>query len=90
MDVNGVERMNTLNIEYVRFPEAIQSPYMTCKYLERKGIPLDEVTLGNVHKVIEEAVNENHLPITQVIIERNYLINNEQAPDLVEGYLIGV
>ena len=58
MDVNGVERMNTLNIEYVRFPEAIQSPYMTCKYLERKGIPLDEVTLGNVHKVIEEAVDE--------------------------------
>lgn len=80
MDVNGVERMNTLNIEYVRFPEAIQSPYMTCKYLERKGIPLDEVTLGNVHEVIEEAVDDNQLPITQVIIERN----------LVEGYLIGV
>ena len=48
------------------------------------------MTLGNVHEVIEEAVDENHLPITQVIIERNHLINNEQAPDLVEGYLIGV
>ena len=82
--------MNVLNIEDVRFPEAIQSPYITCKYLERKGIQLDNVTLGNVHDVIEDAVDDNQLPITQVIIERNFTINNEQAPDLIEGYLIGV
>ena len=71
--------MKILNIEDVT-PGSIQCPYMTCKYLERKGIPLDEVTLGNVHEVIEKAVDENQLPIIQV----------KQAPDLVEGYLIGV
>jgi len=82
--------MKTLNIEDVQFPGMIQDAYMTCKYLERKGISLDEVNLGNVHDCIEEAVEDNQLPITQVIIERNFTINNEQAPDIIEGYLIGV
>ncbi|WP_296882247.1 hypothetical protein [uncultured Methanobrevibacter sp.] len=81
--------MNTLNIEHVRFPEAIQSPYLTCKYLERLGISLDNITLGNVHKCIEKAVDDNQLPITQVITE-NHSINNQQVQNLVEGYLIGV
>lgn len=82
--------MKTINIEDVRFPESIQDSYMTCKYLERKGIPLDEVTLGNVHDSIEEAVDDYNLPITQVIIERDYLIGENPAPDIIEGYLIGV
>lgn len=82
--------MKTLNIEDVNSPESILDAYTTCKWMERKGIPLDTITLGNVHDAIEEAVDDNQLPITQVIIERNFLINNEQAPDLIEGYLIGV
>jgi len=82
--------MKVMNIEDIQCPEAIHDAYLTCKYLERKGIPLDTITLGNVHDAIEEAVDDHQLPITQVIIERNYLINNEQAPDLIEGYLIGV
>ncbi len=71
--------MKTITIEDVRFPEAIQDAYLTCKYLERQGIPLDSVTLGNVHDSIEEAVDDHQLPITQVVIENN-----------IEGYLIGV
>lgn len=82
--------MKVMNIEDVRFPEAIQDSYMTCKYLERQGIPIDEVTLGNVHDLIEEIVDDNQLPIVQVIIENNYLINNEPAPDTIEGYIIGM
>lgn len=70
--------MKTINLEDVRFPEAIQDAYLTCKYLERQGIPLDSVTLGNVHDSIEEAVDDHQLPITQVIIESD-----------IEGYLIG-
>ena len=81
--------MKVLSIEDVNSIESIQSPYMTCKYIERQGIPLDTVTLGNVHDSIEEAVDDNQLPITQVIIERNFTINNEQAPDIIEGYIIG-
>lgn len=71
--------MKCLKLKDVRFPETIQSPYMACKYLERNGIPLDNVNLGNYHKIIEEAVDNNQLPVTQVINEEN-----------IEGYLIGV
>lgn len=78
--------MKVIDIEDVRFPESIQSAYMTCKYLERKGIGLDAVTLGNVHDIIEEVVDDNQLPITQVI-ETRYPASNEPA-DTIEGYLI--
>ena len=79
--------MKVIDIEDVRFPESIQSAYMTCKYLERQGIGLDEVTLGNVHDIIEEAVDDHQLPITQVI-ENRYFTGNESS-DTIEGYLIG-
>lgn len=69
--------MNRKNIEYVN-QESIIDPYLCCKYLERRGIPIDEVTLGNVHDVIEEMVDDNHLPVTQVTIE-----------NAIEGYIIG-
>ena len=71
--------MNSLDIEDVRFPEMIQDPYMTCKFLERKGISIDTVTLGNVHDCIEEATDDHQLPITQVV-----------KADNIEGYIIGV
>lgn len=82
--------MRVLNIEDVRFPEAIIDTYLTCKYIERQGIPLDTVTLGNVHDCIEDAVDDNQLPVTQVIIENNYLLGNQPAQDTIQGYLIGV
>ena len=71
--------MKSMNLEDVRFPEMIQDPYMTCKFIERKGIAIDEVTLGNVHDCIEEAVDDHQLPITQVCQQ-----------DTIEGYIIGV
>ena len=71
--------MKTLHIEDVQYPGMIQDAYMTCKYLERQGIPLDTVTLGNVHDSIEEAVDGHQLPITQVIT----------VPNTIEGYIIG-
>jgi hypothetical protein len=40
------------------------------------------VTLGNVHEIIEEAVDDNQLPITQVI--------SEAPSPIIEGYLLGV
>lgn len=82
--------MKTLNITDVRFPEAIQDSYMTCKWLERQGISIDEVTLGNVHDEIEEAVDDNNLPITQVIYEQSYPTDNGiHSWTSIEGYLIG-
>ena len=71
--------MKTIDIEDVCFPEAINDAYLTCKYIERQGISLDSVTLGNVHDSIEEAVDDHQLPITQVIT----------VPDTIEGYIIG-
>ena len=81
--------MKTLNIEDVPFPGMIQDAYMTCKYLERKGIPLDTVTLGNCHDAIEEAVDNHQLPVTQVIIEGAYPTSNGIFTWVsIEGYLI--
>ena len=40
------------------------------------------VTLGNVHDSIEEAVDDNQLPITQVIKETAHSA-------VIEGYIIG-
>jgi len=77
--------MRTVAIDDVRCPEAIQDGYMTCKYIERKGIPIDEVTLGNVHDIIEELTDDHQLPIVQVLID-NSIVNE---PDTIEGYLIG-
>jgi len=70
--------MKTIDIEDIEFPESINDAYLTCKYLERQGVSLEDVTLGNVHDIIEEIVDDHQLPVTQVIE------NNS-----IEGYLIG-
>ena len=70
--------MKTIDIEDIEFPESISDAYLTCKYLERQGVSLEDVTLGNVHDLIEEIVDDHQLPVTQVIE------NNS-----IEGYLIG-
>lgn len=70
--------MKTLNIEDVGF-EVITDTYRTCKYIERQGIEIDTVTLGNAHDIIEEIVDDHQLPITQILNPDN----------IVEGYVIG-
>lgn len=70
--------MKTISVEDVRY-EAISDTYSTCKFIERQGISLEEVTLGNAHDVIEEITDDHQLPITQIINPDN----------LVEGYIIG-
>jgi len=70
--------MRCINIEDIGF-ETVIDTYSCCKYLERQGISLEEVTLGNAHDVIEEAVDDNYLPVTQVITTGN----------VIEGYIIG-
>jgi len=70
--------MKTITTDDVTHESIIDS-YSTCKYIERQGISLEEVTLGNVHDCIEEMVDNHWLPITQVINPDN----------MVEGYLIG-
>lgn len=70
--------MKSLDIADVSF-ETIHDTYNTCKYLERQGISLEEVTLGNAHDVIEEIVDDHQLPITQIINPDN----------IIEGYIIG-
>lgn len=69
--------MIIISLEDVEFPEIIQDAYRTCKYLERKGVSLEAVTLGNVHDAIEEAIDDNQLHISQVVNDRS-----------IEGYLI--
>lgn len=70
--------MRCVNIEDIGF-EVITDTYSTCKFIERQGISLEEVTLGNAHDVIEELVDGHNLPITQIINDS----------DIIEGYIIG-
>lgn len=70
--------MKTLTIDEVN-PKNITDTYDTCKYLERQGISLEAVTIGNAHQIIEEIVDEFRLPVTQIINPDN----------VVEGYHIG-
>lgn len=70
--------MKTIYLEDMGY-ETLTDTYSCCKYIERQGISLEDVTLGNVHDAIEEMVDDHYLPITQVINSNN----------LVEGYLIG-
>lgn len=70
--------MKSIDLEDVAY-ESITDTYSTCKYIERKGITLDGFTLGNVHDMIEEIVDDTWLPITQVINPDNQ----------IEGYIIG-
>ena len=58
--------------------ESIVDSYDTCKWIERQGISLEAITLGNVHDEIEEMTDEHWLPIVQVINPDNQ----------VEGYII--
>ncbi|MBQ2832415.1 hypothetical protein [Methanobrevibacter sp.] len=69
--------MKVLDIEDVS-RDAIADTYSTCKYIERQGISIGNVTLGNAHEVIEEVTDNCWLPITQVT-------NN----NVIEGYIIG-
>ena len=71
--------MRCINIEDVVGFEVISDAYHTCKYIERQGISLEEVTLGNAHNIIEEIVDDNNLPITQIVNPDN----------MIEGYIIG-
>jgi len=70
--------MRCVNIEDIGFG-VITDTYRTCKYIERQGISLEDVTLGNAHDVIEEIVDDHNLPITQIINDS----------DIIEGYIIG-
>ena len=70
--------MNTIDINDVTVYQTITDTYSTCKYIERQGISLEEVTLGNAHDIIEEIVDDHQLPITQIVSE-----------NIIEGYLIG-
>lgn len=69
--------MRSIALEDVRY-ESLTDSYSTCKYIERRGISLEDVTLGNVHDLIEEMVDEHWLPIIQVINPDN----------MIEGYII--
>lgn len=70
--------MRTVDVEDVNH-EAISDTYSTCKYIERQGIEITDVTLGNAHDVIEEITDDYQLPITQIINPDN----------IIEGYIIG-
>lgn len=69
--------MKTITLDDVRH-ELILDSYSTCKYIERQGVSLEDVTLGNVHKAIEEMVDDHKLPVTQILND-----------NMVEGYIIG-
>ena len=69
--------MKTITLDDVRY-ESILDSYSTCKYIERQGISLEDVTLGNVHDCIEEMVDDHKLPITQILND-----------NMIEGYIIG-
>ena len=70
--------MRTIGLDDVGY-EAIADTYTCCKYIERQGIEITDVTLGNAHDVIEEITDDYQLPITQIINPDN----------IIEGYLIG-
>ena len=70
--------MKTISINDLQH-ETITDTYSTCKYIERKGISLEEITLGNAHDMIEEVVDDHQLPIIQIINPDNQ----------IEGYIIG-
>lgn len=69
--------MRTVSAEDLSISDTIHDAYSTCKYIERQGISLEEFNLGNVHDEIEDAVDDNALPIIQVIWSNQ-----------VQGYLI--
>lgn len=69
--------MKTIDIEDLQY-ETISDAYSTCKYIERQGISLEEVTLGNAHDIIEELVDDHQLPVTQILNKTS-----------IEGYIIG-
>ena len=69
--------MKTILLEDISY-ESLTDSYNTCKYIERQGISLEEVTLGNVHDIIEELTDDHWLPITQVI----------NLDNMIEGYII--
>lgn len=69
--------MKTIATEDIGF-KTITDAYDTCKYIERQGISLEDVTIGNAHDIIEELVDDHWLPITQVINHDN----------MIEGYII--
>lgn len=82
--------MRTIDIQDINPHESISDVYTTCKYIERKGIPIDEFTLGNCHDAIEEVVDNLQLPITQVLLEESYPTDNGiQSNISIEGYIIG-
>ena len=82
--------MRTISIEDLPAHESVSDTYSTCKFIERKGISLDEFTLGNCHDAIEEAVDDNDLPVTQVVYEQSYPTENGiQSWVSIEGYIIG-
>lgn len=70
--------MKTLSVEDLAF-ETVTDTYSTCKWIERQGISIEEITQGNAHDVIEEIVDDHCLPISQIINPDNQ----------IEGYLIG-
>jgi len=70
--------MRIISVEDIAF-ETVTDTYSTCKYIERQGISLEDVTLGNAHDMIEEVVDDHQLPITQIINPDNQ----------IEGYIIG-
>ena len=82
--------MKCIDIQDINPYDSIVDAYTACKFIERKGVQLDEVTLGNCHDAIEEAVDNNDLPVTQVIFEQSYPTDNGiHSWTSIEGYLIG-
>ncbi|MBQ6512237.1 hypothetical protein [Methanobrevibacter sp.] len=82
--------MKCIDIRDIQPHDSISDVYTTSKFIERKGIPIDEFTLGNCHEAIEEAVDDHQLPITQVVMEEAYPTDNGiQSWTTIEGYIIG-
>lgn len=69
--------MRTVSVEELSITDTVCDAYSTCKFIERQGISLEEFNLGNVHDEIEDAVDDNELPVTQVIDSNQ-----------IQGYLI--
>ena len=69
--------MRTVSAEDVSITDTVHDAYSTCKFIERQGISLEDFNLGNVHDEIEDAVDDNALPVVQVI-----------RSNQIQGYLI--
>lgn len=82
--------MKSIDINDINPHDSLVDAYSTSKFIERQGIEIDEFTLGNCHDAIEEAVDDNDLPIIQVTYEQSYPTENGiHSWVSIEGYIIG-